>query len=68
MLLAKGFIRLPVPAELSLAAEWKALPEAEKEVTRKQLRELKLTPLLSEIIHKMRDGWYPDKSEWVQEP
>lgn len=67
-LLARGIIRLPIPAELAIAAEWQALPEVEKEATRKKLRELKLTPSLSEIIRKMRAGWYPDESEWAVQP
>lgn len=67
-LLAKGLIRLPTPAELELSKKWEALPEADKEATRGTLRNLKLEPSASEIIHKMRDGWYPDKSEWVNRP
>jgi hypothetical protein len=67
-LLTKGIIRLPTSAELELSKEWRELPEAEKEATRRTLRSLKLEPSLSEIIHKMRDGWYPDTSEWVNKP
>lgn len=67
-LLAKDIIRLPTQAELDLASEWQALPDTEKESARKRLRKLKLQPTLSEIIHRMRAGWYPDESEWAPQP
>ncbi len=67
-LLANGIVRLPTPAELTLAAEWQALPAAEKKATRDKLRKLKVKPSLSEIIHKMRAGWYLDESEWASQP
>jgi hypothetical protein len=59
-LLARGIIRSPIPAELALSAAWRALPEAEQIAIRQELRALKLNPTLSEIIHEMRAGWYPD--------
>jgi hypothetical protein len=65
---ARGIIRSPTPAELALSTAWQALPATEQEAVRQKLRTLTLDPPLSEIIHKMRAGWYPDQSEWVTEP
>lgn len=66
-LLVRGIIRSSTLAELALSAAWRALPEAEQIAVRQELRALKLNPPLSEIIHKMRSGWYPDQSEWATE-
>jgi hypothetical protein len=53
-LLAKGVIRLPSAEELAIAAEWDALPEAERRQFTAKLQSLKLEPPLSELIHQMR--------------
>lgn len=50
-----------------LEAEWEAVPEEEKRAAEEELRNLRLDPPLSEIIIRMRGGWYPDESEWVDE-
>lgn len=54
-LLEKGVIRLPSAEELAIAAEWDAIPEAERMQFTAKLQSLKLEPPLSELIHQMRD-------------
>jgi hypothetical protein len=44
-------------------AEWDAVPEEEKRALDEILRHLQLYPPVSEIIHRMGSGWYPDESE-----
>lgn len=63
-LMAKGIVRWP-SAVNPFVAEWCVLPESEKEAARRELRELAPVPTATEIIHKMRAGWYPEQSEWV---
>ncbi len=53
-LLAKGVIRLPSAEELAIAAEWDAIPVAERKQFTAKLQNLKLDPPLSELIHQMR--------------
>jgi len=57
----------PSPKTLELAAEWEALPAEEKQAVRQELQSLHLDPPLSEIIHLMRGGWYPNQSEQERE-
>ena len=65
-LLAEGAIVKPPPEMLAIGAEWDAVPEEEKRALDETLRNLKLDPPLSEMMSKMRGGWYPDESEWIE--
>ena len=62
-LLARGVIRKPSPEELAVAARWQARPEKERARIVEVLQTLRLDPPLSEIIHRMRAGWYPGEEE-----
>lgn len=64
-LLARGAIRRPSPEELAVAARWQARPEKERARIVEMLQTLRLDPPLSEIIHRMRAGWYPSEEEQV---
>jgi len=63
-LLAEGVIVKPSPEMEAIGAEWDAVPEEEKRALDETLRNLQLDPPLSEMMHMMRSGWYPDESEW----
>lgn len=65
-LLAEGAIVKPPPEMLAIGAEWDTVPEEEKRALDETLRNLKLDPPLSEMMSKMRGGWYPDESEWME--
>lgn len=62
-LYAEGVLVPPPPEMLEIAAEWDKVPEEEKRALDVELRNLKLDPPLSEMIHLMRGGWYPEISE-----
>ena len=49
-----GAIREMTPEEEKLAAEWRALPEEEKREAEEALRNVKIDPPLSQLIHDMR--------------
>lgn len=51
---AEGLIRDLTPQERASAAQWKALPEEEKQAVIQELRNLKLDPMLSDIIIQNR--------------
>lgn len=63
-LLAEGVIVKPSPEMEAIGAKWDAVPEEEKRALDETLRNLQLDPPLSEMMHRMRGGWYPDESEW----
>lgn len=63
-LLAEGVIVKPSPEMVAIGAKWDAVPEEEKRALDETLRNLQLDPPLSEMMHRMRSGWYPDESEW----
>ena len=67
--IASGLIMEPSAEWLAwvdeLNAEWEDVPADERAVVEEELRNLRLDPPLSEIIIKLRDGWYPVESEWV---
>lgn len=63
-LLAEGVIVKPSPEMVAIGAEWDAVPEEEKRALDETLRNLQLDLPVSEMIHKMRGGWYPDESKW----
>lgn len=63
-LYSEGVIVHPSPEMLAIGAEWDAVPEEEKRALDETLRNLQLDPPVSEMIHRMRSGWYPDESEW----
>lgn len=65
-LLAEGAIVKPPPEMLAIGAEWDAVPEEEKRALDETLRNLQLDPPLSEMMSKMRGGWYPDESERME--
>ena len=65
-LFAEGAIVKPPPEMLAIGAEWEMVPEEEKRALDETLRNLKLDPPLSEMMNKMRGGWYPDESEWAE--
>lgn len=58
-LLSEGVIVKPSPEMEAIGAEWDAVPEEEKRALDETLRNLQLDPPLSEMMHKMRGGWYP---------
>ena len=63
-LLSEGVIVKPSPEMEAIGAKWDAVPEEEKRALDETLRNLQLDPPLSEMMHRMRSGWYPDGSEW----
>ncbi len=58
-LLAEGVIVKPSPEMVAIGAKWDAVPEEEKRALDETLRNLQLDPPLSEMMHRMRGGWYP---------
>lgn len=49
-----GITREPTAKEKKLAAQWRALSEQEKQKVNQELRQVRIEPLLSQLIHDMR--------------
>lgn len=52
----RGLLAEPTPEMVAQVAAWQALPDDEREGIIQELRNLRLTPSLSEIITRLRAG------------